>query len=194
LCRSHGVPSGSIGIVYVSAGPGSFTGLRIGIATARALALATGARVVSVPTLEAIAQNALQSPSPPERIATLLDAKRRNVFAAVFQRHGNRFGPLTEPVEADPATFLRELMADGLPIAVLGEGVPVHRAAIERTGVAILPSALDRARAETVYSMGRRLAEAGRFTSRRDLVPFYVRPPEAEEKWERRTGQRSSAC
>src|SRR5262245_35991840 len=68
LCREHGVITTSIAFVFVSAGPGSFTGLRIGITAARIMAMAVGARVVALPTLEVIAQNALEAQPRPRRI------------------------------------------------------------------------------------------------------------------------------
>ena len=86
LCRAHDAEPQRIEWVFVSAGPGSFTGLRIGITAARMIALAVGARVVAIPTLEVIAQNALDSPTPPDQVAVILDAKRRRVYSATFAR------------------------------------------------------------------------------------------------------------
>ena len=108
LCRLWAVTPSDIRWVYVSAGPGSFTGLRIGITAARIIAFATGARIMAVPTLEGIAQNALEVPDPPERVVVILDAKRSRVYAATFVRRDGRYEPETEPVEADPVTYLAE--------------------------------------------------------------------------------------
>lgn len=189
LCHVHGVPPDRVGTIYVSVGPGSFTGLRIGIAAARMLSMASGARLVAVPTLDVIAQNALDLPDPPDRVAVVLDAKRRNTFAAVFARQANLYVPVSAPAEVEPTAFLTELISGGYRCGVLGEGVAIHRAAIEGTGVAILPDELHAARCEMVYRLGHQLERQSRFTPRRELIPHYLRPPEAEEKWRRRQAQ-----
>ncbi|MBI4717027.1 MAG: tRNA (adenosine(37)-N6)-threonylcarbamoyltransferase complex dimerization subunit type 1 TsaB [Planctomycetes bacterium] len=179
LCRTHGVAPPAVREVYLSIGPGSFTGLRLGVSVARMLALATGARIVVVPTLEATAQNALDVPPRPQRVAVILDAKRHHVFAAAFDFGQDLYRPVAAPAEFDPAEFLSRQLRD---CVVLGEGVAYHRAAIDESGLAVLPEALWLPRVETVYQLGRRRALGGQFTDRRDLVPLYVRPPEAEEK------------
>jgi len=181
LCRAHRVAPCDIAHVFVSQGPGSFTGLRIGTTAARMLALANRAELVGVPTLNVIAENAVDVPEPPERAAVLLDAKRGRVYAAAFVRIDGTYQPETEPIEADPRIFLAERHPD---CAVLGEGVLYHREAVAAAGRPVLPEALYPPRAETVYRLGHRLAVAGKFTPPRTLVPTYVRPPEAEEKWE----------
>ncbi len=191
LCRNHGIAPGDIHELYVSSGPGSFTGLRIGITAVRTIAFATGARIVAVPTLEVIAQNAAEADPPPETLAVILDAKRRHVYTAVFHREASNgdsgagaesFGyvPLTDPVEAEPKEFLA---VQDRSCAVLGEGVLYHREAIERSGLRVLPESAYRPRAEIVYRLGRIRAAQGEFSEPRLLIPTYIRPPEAEEKW-----------
>ncbi len=169
--------------VYVSGGPGSFTGLRIGISFAKAMALATGAQVVRVPTLDVVAQNALEIAPPPPRVAVVLDAKRGNVYCAGFRLEDGAYLALDEPAERDPASWLQEQV----PVVVLGEGIAYHRPAIESvSGVQIGSERLNQPRAATVHRLGRALAATGRFIDRRELIPIYVRRPEAEEKWEQR--------
>ncbi len=216
LCEAHAVEPGSLRRIFVSSGPGSFTGLRIGITAARMIGLATGASIVAVPTLEVIAQNAVGYSPAPDRVVVVLDAKRGRVYAAAFVRQddrscgGRRYVAAGDPVEAEPERFLASQSACGsvgptvgraLPtlqpvtgqtgksvpqsLAVLGEGVLYHRAAVEASGVPILPEALYTPRVETVYRLGVARANEGRFDDRRTLIPTYVRPPEAEEKWER---------
>ncbi len=84
LVRGQGWAPDSLNEVHVSAGPGSFTGARIGITVARTLAWATGARIVRVPTVDVLAQNALQADPPPKYVAVVLDAKRAQIFTALF--------------------------------------------------------------------------------------------------------------
>ncbi len=195
LCQQHHVEPNQIGHVYVSYGPGSFTGLRIGITAARMLAFSIGAKVVPVPTLEVIAQNAIELDSPPNKLAVILDAKRKRVYAATFQLcEGSRrdekiysgtYLAVDEPAEVDPVAYLSE---QGKDCHVTGEGVACCREKIDSVGVAILPDELHIPRAENVYILGHELANAGKFVNPRDLIPLYIRLPEAEEKWEKKHG------
>ncbi len=190
ICSAHDVEPASVRRVFVSCGPGSFTGLRIGVTAARMIALATGASIVGVPTLEVIAQNALNADLPPPRVVVVLDAKRRRVYTAAFLRQGDRYVTATHAVEADPGEFLLTQKRYGKSCAVLGEGVLYHRSAIEESGVVILDENLYPPSAETVYRLGAARAREGKYADRRAFVPTYVRLPEAEEKW--RTRQKSS--
>lgn len=183
ICRTHTVPPRSIAQVYVSGGPGSFTGLRIGVSFARGMALAAGSRVVRIPTLDAVAQNALDLPEPPPSVVVMLDAKRGNVFTAAFALHDGRYVAATSPAERRPDEFFASLPPG---CAALGEGVAYHREAVGRAKLHVLPEELNRARAETVYRLGRDRAERGDFTEPAGMVPLYIRRPEAEEIWEKR--------
>ncbi|MCH7813507.1 MAG: tRNA (adenosine(37)-N6)-threonylcarbamoyltransferase complex dimerization subunit type 1 TsaB [Planctomycetes bacterium] len=189
VCRRQGVPPASIEEIYVSAGPGSFTGLRIGLTTARTWAWAGGVRVVRVPTLEVVAQNALEMPTPPDDLVVLLDAKRGHVFAAAFRLASNHYEAVTEAAEWDVQALAATVPAG---CAALGEGIAYHRAAVDRAGLTVGPEELNRPRAEVVHRIGYTRAGAGAGTGAFDdltaLVPIYVRRPEAEEVWERRHG------
>src|SRR2546423_9728863 len=85
LCRGQGWSPREVEEIYVSSGPGSFTGLRIGITVARTLAFATGARTVAVPTAEVLARNA---PPGSQNVVIVLDAKREQIFTATFANDG----------------------------------------------------------------------------------------------------------
>lgn len=183
LCSAHGVAPGDVRRVYVSSGPGSFTGLRIGVTVARMLALAVSAEVIAVPTLQVIALNALGHTPPPNRVVVILDAKRARVYAAAFIRRGDSYEAVSEPAEVDPRVFLDQQERD---TCVLGEGIAYHREAVEHAGLAILPDELNRPRAEIVLAIGHALAENGQHCDPRDFVPTYIRPPEAQEKWDQR--------
>ena len=180
LCRDHKIDPPMISQVYVSMGPGSFTGLRIGIAVARMLAFGVGAKVVGVPTLEVIAQNAAEVSDPPKKVAVILDAKRGRVYAATYIRRGSVYMPDAEPAEAHPGPFLAGQSPD---CAVLGEGIAHYRREIEASGLRVLPDEYHWPQAETVYRLGCRRASRGEFHDPRTLIPVYIRPPEAEEKW-----------
>ncbi len=183
LCEAHQVEPFQIERLYVSSGPGSFTGLRISVTAARMLAFGVRTKLVAVPTLEVIAQNALQADPPPSRVAVILDAKRGRVYVAAFTRQNGTFVATTDPIEAEPFEFLSSQPRD---CAVLGEGVLYHRSAVEKSGRAILPESLYRPEAETVYRLGFAMSQRDGFSDRRNLVPTYIRPPEAEEVWARK--------
>jgi tRNA threonylcarbamoyladenosine biosynthesis protein TsaB len=214
LCREHDIAPDEIAHVFVSAGPGSFTGLRIGVTAVRTLALAVGARVVALPTLEVIAQNALESAGPPPQVCVILDAKRSRVYTAAFalseppttEREDSesrlhraaplggwavdrrRYVAIDSPREADPVDYLAGLPRD---CAVLGEGVLYHRVAVDKSGLAVLAEEMFAPRVETVYGLGAERAAQGLFVPPRDLIPVYIRPPEAEEVWAARQGRKS---
>ncbi|MFH0983363.1 MAG: tRNA (adenosine(37)-N6)-threonylcarbamoyltransferase complex dimerization subunit type 1 TsaB [Planctomycetota bacterium] len=189
LCRRHNVRPGEVAEVYVSGGPGSFTGLRIGITFAKTLALGGGTRVVRVPTLDVIAQNVLALDPPPAYLAVVLDAKRGRVYAAAFElveAGGPGYRLIMQPAEVAPADFLARMPPGS---AVVGEGTAYHREAVEHSGLVILPAPYSQALAEMVYRLGRRQAAAGCFDDPNALTPIYIRRPEAEEVYERRHGE-----
>lgn len=96
------------------------------------------------------------------------------------------YTPIDSPREADPAAYLATLPRD---CAVLGEGVPYHQAAVTASGLPVLPRDLFPPRVETVYRLGAERAAEGLFVPPRDLIPVYIRPPEAEEVWAAKHGQ-----
>jgi len=180
LTRSRGWTAADVSEVYVSAGPGSFTGLRVGITVAKTLAFSLGARLVAVPSTEVLAYNAYEGW---QHVIIVLDAKRGQVFTA---RYENRAG---EAVEVEPPhldTLAAMLARSPRPVQLIGEGIPYHQAAIpvDDAGVVVLPKPFWRARAGVVARLGLRMAAAGRFTEADKLTPLYIRRPEAEEKWE----------
>lgn len=186
LCRAQGISPTEIAELYVSGGPGSFTGLRIGITVTRTLAWSTGARVVRVPTLDAVAQNALGQDDPPQNLAVVLDAKRKKVYAAAFVLRNNAYERTTEPAECDPDTFLAALPRPG---ALIGEGIVYIHEPVGRSGLRVLPESTFRARAQVVYRLGLAQASAGKYAVPSQLIPIYVRRPEAEEIREQRRRQ-----
>ena len=183
LCAAAGVSPADIGRVDVSCGPGSFTGLRVGVTFAKMLAFARGARLVRVPTLDVIAQNALMVDRPPDRVAVVLDAKRQRVYACAYDLDQDRYVARGGPVECDPTTWLEPLS----PVVVLGEGTRYHKEAIGWVaGATILSEHYHRPHARVVYRLGEALARAGGYTDGDAMLPVYVRLPEAEEKWRAR--------
>ncbi len=184
LCRAAGWSPGQIEHVYVSTGPGSFTGLRIGITLAKTLSFATGAKLVAVPSAMVLACNA---PTDANRVLIALDAKREQVFTALLERSaagGWRF--VEEPhLEALSSAIARTPR----PVHLIGEGIPYHRKFIpDDPGIVVTPEESWTARASAVTLIGWEMANAGQFTPADKLLPVYIRKPEAEEKWEAAAG------
>jgi tRNA threonylcarbamoyladenosine biosynthesis protein TsaB len=189
LCKTNDIAPTDVGYVYVSAGPGSFTGLRIGVTVARSIALANGAKIVRVPTLDVVAQNALEMHEPPDDLAVILDAKRRRVYAASFRRTGDVYQRTCEPAECDPLVFLSAMPRTA---AVIGEGVAYHQEAVKESGLQSPGDEFARARAEAVFRLGAKEARTGVFEDPGDVIPIYIRRPEAEEVWEQRHNESKS--
>ena len=180
LCKAQGWKPGDIEEIYVSAGPGSFTGLRVGITVAKTLSFATGARVVAVPSVEVLARNA---PAGWQNLIIVLDAKRDQIFTASFE---NRSGV---PVQHEPAhldSLTEMLRRTPRPVHLLGEGVPYHEKFIPRDdpGIHVTEPASWQGRASVVAALGAEMARAGAFADPVRLTPIYIRKPEAEEKFE----------
>ena len=153
----------------VGVGPGSFTGLRIGIATARALAQARGLPMVGVSTLEALARGAGDAPL----VLAALDARRGEIFAAAW-RGG---APLLAPSALAPEALAERVRA--MPVAPLavGDGAVRFRDSLEAAGARVPhdEDGVHRLRAEQVC----RLGAEGSPTDRDALLPDYLREPDA---------------
>jgi tRNA threonylcarbamoyladenosine biosynthesis protein TsaB len=182
LCRDRGWGPGDLQELYVSAGPGSFTGLRIGITLAKTFAFATGAKLVAVPTVRVLAANA-----PPEAtdLIIVLDAKRDQIFTARFERQEGQSGNGWVEREAAHLDDLPSMLSRSpRPVHLLGEGIPQHQEFIPvgDESVIVTPPESWRAGASAVAEEGVRMARAGQFTDPDHLLPVYIRRPEAEEK------------
>jgi tRNA threonylcarbamoyladenosine biosynthesis protein TsaB len=179
LCRTHKWTPRDIEHIYVSIGPGSFTGLRIGITLAKTLAFATAAKIVPVPTVRVLAENA-----PPDcrHLIIVLDAKRDQIFTARFERSGDSW---LESEHAHLDTLAAMLARSPRPVHLIGEGIPYHRKSLPADDPTIIITPEDhwRPRAAAVAALGTSLAAAGKFADSFKLTPLYIRRPEAEEKW-----------
>ena len=188
-CKQAGWDPRAVDVVAVSIGPGSFTGVRIAVVTAKTIAWDTGAKVVAAPSLRALAHNA---PADAGRIACILDAKRGGLFASVFERRGaealwldgleETFGPAV----IEPEDLARRLQK---PALVLGHGLPKAQAAL--AGFELSPAPLWDIRIEETARLGWEMAQRGEFADPLRLQPVYIRLPEAQEIWERRHGQQA---
>ena len=163
--------------LYVSVGPGSFTGLRLGVTLAKTMALATGVKIVAVPTVRVLAENA---PADAQNLIVVLDAKRDQIFTARFARSGGAWREM-EPAHVDSLAAMLE--RSPRPVHLLGEGMPFHRKFIaDDPKVIITTEDSWRARASVVARLGVEMAKRGEFADPLTLTPIYIRKPEAVEK------------
>jgi len=167
---------GDVDALAVGIGPGTFTGLRIGVATARALAHALGIGISPVSSLAALAAGLAQGAEPGTRFLPLIDARRRQVFAALFTDPARE--PEWGPLAADPKDLLaRAARVDPPPLAA-GDWALESRADLEAAGV-IVPPADSGLHAVSALHICR-LAEAIRPVPPEGVTPTYVRLPDAE--------------
>jgi len=179
MCRAQQWTPRDLEELYVSVGPGSFTGLRIAVTVAKTMALATGVRIIAVPTVQVLAANA---PAEARHLIIVLDAKRGQIFTARFERveSGDWIG--REAAHLDDLTSM--LARAPRPVHLLGEGIPYHTARFDAQDpqIVVTPQELWRARAAAVAHLGAGMARRGEFADADRLTPLYIRLPEAEEK------------
>ena len=164
-----GVGWDAIERLAVGVGPGSFTGLRIGIATARALAQARGLPLVGVSSLEALAHGAGGAPL----VLAVLDARRGEAFAAAWRGAA----PVLAASALSPAALAERVRALPAPPLAVGDGAIRFRDPLEAAGALVPPDedGIHRLRAEPLC----RLGAAGIPTDRDALLPDYLREPDA---------------
>lgn len=173
--------------VAVSIGPGSFTGLRIGLATAKAFSYALRIPLIGVPTLAALAFNC---PVPGIILSPVLDAQKGNVYQSLYTWRNNEFEELVRPRVIPFAAALEELTEMNKPVLLLGEAAVAHRCEIEAQGGNIMMAAphIVMSRAGSIAIMAQRLLKQGIYHDAFSLEPLYIRRSEAEELWEKRCG------
>lgn len=191
LLEEAGVALAALDAFAVSIGPGSFTGLRVGVATVKGLAFGSPQPVVPVPTLAALASRAGASRGC---VAALLDAQRGEVYAALHEADALRT-PRLAPTVLRPAALADALArhAAGEEIVAIGEGVAVAGEALrERFGarVRLVAPPEGAPDAAAVGRLAQRLLERGAALAAERVAPLYVRRAEAEVK---RTGDRFEA-
>jgi tRNA threonylcarbamoyladenosine biosynthesis protein TsaB len=177
---ASGLTLDRVDAVCVSIGPGSFTGLRIGLSVAKGLAFASSRPLIAVPTLEAIAWNAGRSGGAPAYILPVIDARREDVYCALYHYDGSHVSERAG-ARAVGLPEIAGLIGDAAPVVVAGDGTakfsryllscpPGYR------GKFLLPDLPDAGvSASAVGVLGGRALDAGRVSDLADLEPLYVK-------------------
>lgn len=173
------IPQAKLKAIAVSIGPGSFTGLRIGLATAKALAYALQIPLIGVPTLAALA---FSCPVPGVMLAPMLDAQKGNVYLGLYEWRDDAVQEVQPPRVVSFAAAQAELDAMERPALMLGEAAVMHKKDI----VHPVPAHVIMPRAGSVAVMAQAMYANGIRHDVAALEPLYIRRSEAEELWERR--------
>jgi tRNA threonylcarbamoyl adenosine modification protein YeaZ/ribosomal-protein-alanine acetyltransferase len=182
LVRAHGLALDDVDLFAVASGPGSFTGMRIGIATVQGLAFVQNRRVVGVSALEALAQIGSRDREPGTRVAAWMDAHRHDVFAALYEVteaplfSPERLSAIDEPTVGSPGVVLARQST--LDVAI-GDGATLYGDVIARSS----PGALIVAPPALAGAIGRMAivrARRGESMNPDGIQPLYVRRPDAE--------------
>lgn len=161
--------------IVVGVGPGGFTGLRIGLATALGLGQALSVPVTGVSSLEGLALGIAGHASPGGLVASVQDARRRELFAAVYRAEGAGLTEVIAPVAVAAAELADRLVGMAETVWIGGEGVSAAAGAFAREGLLVLPSESPGHRLSAA-SLVRRARQGGARPAR----PVYARLPDAE--------------
>lgn len=179
VLRCTGKTVDDIDLFAVSAGPGSFTGVRIGVATVKGLAFGKGKPCVGVSTLEALAENLVPTGG---LLCPVMNARRGQVYNALFRVEN---GALTR-LCPDRALSVEELEAELLtysePVTLCGDGAEPVKNSFTKCDVALPPLTLIEQNAVSVALCAARMAKEGRTCTDKELKPVYLRMPQAERE------------
>jgi tRNA threonylcarbamoyladenosine biosynthesis protein TsaB len=177
LLKAAGRGPADLGLVAVDIGPGSYTGLRVGLSAAKGLAYALGRPIIGVPSLDVLAEAAAGTGGT---IAPALDAKWDQVYGALYEVRGGRPERTTDMVAERPEAFAARVPADAL---VVGDALERHAALFTARGARLAPRELWTPRPALVASIGLARHREGLRHDAATLVPLYLRKTEAEEKF-----------
>ena len=178
-----GIELSSIDAIAVSGGPGSFTGLRIGSATAKGLGLALDKPLIHVPTLDATAYGIYGSSAV---ICPIMDARRGQVYTGLY-RFEKDFEVLMEQDALQMTELIEKLNAMGERVIFLGDGVPVYREMIKeqlKVPYDFAPAHVNRQRAAAVAALGAVYFAEGKTETAEEHKPDYLRKSQAERERE----------
>jgi tRNA threonylcarbamoyladenosine biosynthesis protein TsaB len=189
LCRQTGIGLRDVSAIAVDVGPGLFTGMRVGLTTAKTLAHSLTVPVVPVCSLDVLAH--------PQRgadrtIAAVIDARRGEVYYALFAPEGTGCRRLTEPVVTTPDDFVADLLGADIDVQLVGDGALTYaeRFAADLPRALAADSALAHPAASSLACVAGPLLRSGAGRDALLIEPMYLRRPDAEINWAVREGAR----
>lgn len=189
VCTHAGTPLESIQVVAVDIGPGLFTGLRVGVAMANALAMARGVGVLGVPSFDVMAEAALQSGWRGE-LAVIIDARRGQVFVALFEVGAQGARLLGMPARCDPAELVATLEKSERFVLAAGDGAQRYGDQLcNLSNVRLAGGRLAHPSPAVLASLAvDRVARQGHPAPGRAVRAEYLRAPDVKVGWIRRAG------
>ncbi|HMP01266.1 MAG TPA: tRNA (adenosine(37)-N6)-threonylcarbamoyltransferase complex dimerization subunit type 1 TsaB [Gemmatales bacterium] len=177
LLTEQGWRPADLAAVLVSQGPGSYTGLRVGLMSAKTLAYATGCRLIAVPTLAIVAD---QAAAQTARVEVIADAQQDRVYVQRFQLKADAPPEPVTPLEVLPASAWHARLSADFPLS--GPGLERWHERLPSV-TALLPSQFWRPGLASLLRLGLAELAANRAADPMTLEPLYARPSSAEEKW-----------
>lgn len=183
----------SIDAIAVAAGPGSFTGLRIGSATAKGLGLALKKPLIAIPTVEGLAYNLYDIPG---LICPIMDARRKQVYTGIYHFTDHQLKVVEDQMAVSMETVIEKLNQYGEAVTFLGDGVPVfHELIAEKMTVpySFAPAHVNKQRAAAVAALGEIYYRQGKTETAMEHVPDYLRVSQAERERAEREAAKADA-
>ena len=183
----------SIDAIAVAAGPGSFTGLRIGSATAKGLGLALKKPLIAIPTVEGLAYNLYDISG---LICTIMDARRKQVYTGIYRFTDHQLKVVEDQMAVPMETVIEKLNQYGEAVTFLGDGVPVfHELIAEKMTVpySFAPAHVNKQRAAAVAALGEIYYRQGKTETAMEHVPDYLRVSQAERERAEREAAKADA-
>lgn len=172
----------TVDAIAIASGPGSFTGLRIGSATAKGLGFVLDIPIIPVPTVDSLAYNLYGSE---KLICPLMDARRNQVYTGLYTFEGGELITIQPQCAVDISEIISRINSMGRDVIFLGDGVPIYMEKLEelvQTGFYLAPACCNRQRAACVAALGEKLYEQGKFQSAAEHAPDYLRLSQAERE------------
>ena len=182
LLSEAGLSIGDMTAIAASQGPGSFTGIRIGVSSARALAQVTGIKTIAVPTLKAFAYN---MPDFDGLICPVFDARRSQVYAGAYRWTDGKIEEIVEGAAYALDEFLEKTAEAGLPRMFFGDGIKAYADKFAEDEIA--PEAIRLQMASSAARLAKDMYEDGQAVHYEELKPNYMRKAEAERKLEEKS-------